>query len=181
LSETEAVTEEEVKETVSETSSEAPTEAVEEATEAVEKAATEAVEKVATVTKKETKEKWGIAHIYSSYNNTIIHITDLTGAETVTLSSGGQHVTADRYESSPFAAMKASNAAVGAAKTKGFTALHIKVRAVGGTGSRVPGPGAQAAIRALARGGFKIGRIDDCTPIPHDTTRKKGGKRGRRV
>ena len=66
-------------------------------------------------------------------------------------------------------------------KTKGFTGLHIKVRAVGGVGSRVPGPGAQAAIRALARGGFKIGRIDDVTPIPHDTTRKKGGKRGRRV
>ena len=181
MSETEAVTEEEVKETVSETLSEAPTEAVEEATEAVEKAATEAVEKAATVTKKETKEKWGIAHIYSSYNNTIIHITDLTGAETVAISSGGQHVTADRYESSPFAAMKASNAVVGAVKTKGFTALHIKVRAVGGVGSRVPGPGAQAAIRALARGGFKIGRIDDVTPIPHDTTRKKGGKRGRRV
>jgi len=174
LSETETVAEEEVKDPVSETSSE-------DATETVEEAATETSEKAAAVTKKETKEKWGIAHIYSSYNNTIIHITDLTGAETAAISSGGQHVTADRYESSPFAAMKASNAVVGAAKTKGFTALHIKVRAVGGTGSRVPGPGAQAAIRALARGGFKIGRIDDCTPIPHDTTRKKGGKRGRRV
>jgi len=182
LSETETVTEEEVKDPVSETSSEDATETVEEAaTETSEKAATETSEKAATVTKKETKEKWGIAHIYSSYNNTIIHITDLTGAETVAISSGGQHVTADRYESSPFAAMKASNAVVGAAQTKGFTALHIKVRAVGGVGSRVPGPGAQAAIRALARGGFKIGRIDDVTPIPHDTTRKKGGKRGRRV
>ena len=67
------------------------------------------------------------------------------------------------------------------AKIKGFTGLHIRVRAVGGVGSRVPGPGAQAAIRALARGGFRIGKIDDVTPIPHDTTRKKGGKRGRRV
>ena len=173
LSETEAVTEEEVKEQVSETSSEAPTETVE--------AATESVVKATTQTKKEGKEKWGIAHIYSSYNNTIIHITDLTGAETVSISSGGHHVNADRYESSPFAAMKAANSVVDAAKTKGFTALHIKVRAVGGVGSRVPGPGAQSAIRALARGGFKIGRIDDVTPIPHDTTRKKGGKRGRRV
>ena len=182
MSETETVAEEEVKDPVSETSSEDATETVEKAaTETSEKAAAETSEKAAAVTKKETKEKWGIAHIYSSYNNTIIHITDLTGAETVAISSGGQHVTADRYESSPFAAMKASNAVVGAAQTKGFTALHIKVRAVGGTGSRVPGPGAQAAIRALARGGFKIGRIDDCTPIPHDTTRKKGGKRGRRV
>lgn len=182
MSETETVTEEEVKDPVSETSSEDATETVEEtATKTSEKAEAVTSEKAATVTKKETKEKWGIAHIFSSYNNTIIHITDLTGAETVAISSGGQHVTADRYESSPFAAMKASNAVVGAAQTKGFTALHIKVRAVGGTGSRVPGPGAQAAIRALARGGFKIGRIDDCTPIPHDTTRKKGGKRGRRV
>ena len=182
MSETETVAEEEVKDPVSETSSEDATKTVEEtATKTSEKAEAVTSEKAATVTKKETKEKWGIAHIFSSYNNTIIHITDLTGAETVAISSGGQHVTADRYESSPFAAMKASNAVVGAAKTKGFTALHIKVRAVGGTGSRVPGPGAQAAIRALARGGFKIGRIDDCTPIPHDTTRKKGGKRGRRV
>ena len=132
-------------------------------------------------TKKEGPEKWGIVHIYSSYNNTIIHMTDLTGGETVSISSGGIHVNADRYESSPFAAMKAANAVVESAKTKGFTGFHIRVRAVGGVGSRVPGPGAQAAIRAIARGGFKIGRIDDVTPIPHDTTRKKGGKRGRRV
>lgn len=143
-------------------------------------------EDVQTITEKISepkvaKTKWGIAHIFSSYNNTIIHITDLTGAETVAISSGGIHVNADRYESSPFAAMKAANAVVEVAKTKGFTALHIRVRAVGGVGSRVPGPGAQASIRALARGGFKIGRIDDVTPTPHDTTRKKGGKRGRRV
>ena len=141
--------------------------------------------KLETVTKESQKtkveEKWGIAHIYSSYNNTIIHITDLTGGETVSISSGGCHVNADRYESSPFAAMKAANVVVESAKSKGFTSLHIRVRAVGGVGSRVPGPGAQAAIRALARGGFRIGKIDDVTPIPHDTTRKKGGKRGRRV
>jgi len=132
-------------------------------------------------TKKEGPAKWGIAHIFSSYNNTIIHMTDLTGAETVALSSGGVHVNADRYESSPFAAMKAANAVIESLRAKGFTGFHIRVRAVGGVGSRVPGPGAQAAIRALARGGFKIGRIDDVTPIPHDTTRKKGGKRGRRM
>ena len=48
-------------------------------------------------TKKEGPAKWGIAHIFSSYNNTIIHMTDLTGAETVALSSGGVHVTADRF------------------------------------------------------------------------------------
>ena len=176
LSETESVTEktDDAKNLVTETSSEV-------ASEASSEVASETKNESVTEAKKETNEKWGIAHIYSSYNNTIIHITDLTGAETVSISSGGCHVNADRYESSPFAAMKAANAVVDAAKTKGFTALHIKVRAVGGVGSRVPGPGAQSAIRALARGGFKIGRIDDVTPIPHDTTRRKGGKRGRRV
>ena len=176
LSETESVTEktDDAKNLVTKTSSEA-------ASEAASEVASETKNESVTEAKKETKEKWGIAHIYSSYNNTIIHITDLTGAETVSISSGGCHVNADRYESSPFAAMKAANSVVDAAKTKGFTALHIKVRAVGGVGSRVPGPGAQSAIRALARGGFKIGRIDDVTPIPHDTTRRKGGKRGRRV
>ena len=141
----------------------------------------------------EKPEKWGIAHIFSSFNNTIIHLTDLTGAETIAISSGGMHSNADRYESSPFAAMKAANAVVDVARARGFTGFHIRVRAVGGVGSRVPGPGAQAAIRALARAtsnkdddeagesAFRIGRIDDVTPIPHDTTRKKGGKRGRRV
>ena len=174
MSETEAVVEKEenVNSSVTETPSEVKAEVKTEA---------EVKTKVQPEIKTEGKEKWGIAHIYSSYNNTIIHITDLTGAETVSISSGGVHVNADRYESSPFAAMKAAKAVVDAAKTKGFTGLHIKVRAVGGVGSRVPGPGAQAAIRALARGGFKIGRIDDVTPIPHDTTRRKGGKRGRRV
>jgi small subunit ribosomal protein S11 len=147
----------------------------------IEKARAEVKTKSEPEVKKAGPDKWGIAHIFSSYNNTIIHMTDLTGAETVALSSGGVHVNADRYESSPFAAMKAANAVVESTRNKGFTGFHIRVRAVGGVGSRVPGPGAQAAIRALARGGFKIGRIDDVTPIPHDTTRKKGGKRGRRV
>jgi small subunit ribosomal protein S11 len=127
------------------------------------------------------QEKWGVAHIYSSSNNTIVHITDLSGAETIAISSGGVHVDADRLEGSPYAAIKAAQAAAEVAKMKGVTALHIKVRGVGGTGPRTPGPGAQAAIRALVRAGFKIGRIEDVTPIPHDTTRKPGGRRGRRA
>jgi small subunit ribosomal protein S11 len=67
------------------------------------------------------------------------------------------------------------------ARDKGITAIHIKVRAPGGSDARTPGPGAQAAIRALARSGLKIGRIEEVTPIPHDGTRRKGGRRGRRV
>ncbi|NJE05975.1 30S ribosomal protein S11 [Thermococcus sp. M36] len=127
------------------------------------------------------KEKWGVAHIYSSYNNTIIHITDLTGAETVSRWSGGMVVKADRDEPSPYAAMIAARRAAEEAMEKGFVGVHIKVRAPGGSRSKSPGPGAQAAIRALARAGLRIGRVEDVTPIPHDGTRPKGGRRGRRV
>ena len=67
------------------------------------------------------------------------------------------------------------------AKEKGFVGLHIRVRAPGGNGHRSPGPGAQATIRALARAGIKIGKIEDITPIPHDGTGRPGGKRGRRI
>ncbi len=125
--------------------------------------------------------KWGVAHIYSSPNNTIIHITDLTGAETVSRASGGMVVKADREKPSPYAAMLAASRVATEAMDKGITALHIKVRAPGGHGPKTPGPGAQAAIRALARAGFIIGRIEDVTPLPHDTTRRPGGRRGRRV
>jgi small subunit ribosomal protein S11 len=128
-----------------------------------------------------TNGKWGIAHIYSSFNNTIIHITDPTGAETIARYSGGMIVKADREESSPYAAMQAAARAAEEAMEKGFIGIHIKVRAPGGSGSKNPGPGAQAAIRALARAGLRIGRIEDVTPIPHDGTKRRGGRRGRRL
>jgi small subunit ribosomal protein S11 len=126
-------------------------------------------------------DRWGVVHIFSSYNNTLIHITDISGAETIARTSGGMFVKADRLESSPYAAMRAANAAATVAKDKGITAVHIKVRAPGGSGARTPGPGAQAAIRAIARAGFRIGRIEEVTPVPHDGTRRAGGRRGRRV
>jgi len=125
--------------------------------------------------------KWGIAHIYSSLNNTIVHITDLSGAETASRVSGGMVVKADREKPSPYAAMIGASRAAQMAMDRGITAIHIKVRAPGGHGLKTPGPGAQAAIRALARSGFIIGRIEDVTPIPHDSTRRPGGRRGRRV
>ncbi|MEM2888164.1 MAG: 30S ribosomal protein S11 [Candidatus Bathyarchaeia archaeon] len=127
-------------------------------------------------------EKWGIVHIYSSYNNTIVHMTDLSGAETIARACGGMFVKADRLQSSPYAAMRSAAYVASIAQEKGITAIHIKVRAPGGSSARTPGPGAQAAIRALARAGFKtIGRIEEVTPLPHDGTRRKGGRRGRRV
>ncbi|OIO61867.1 30S ribosomal protein S11 [Candidatus Woesearchaeota archaeon CG1_02_47_18] len=126
--------------------------------------------------------RWGIAHIFASYNNTIIHITDLTGSETIAKASGGMVVKADRLESSPTAAMAAAKRAAEDAMEKGINAIHVKIRAPGGhNGPSNPGPGAQAAVRALSRMGLKIGIIEDVTPLPHDGCRKKGGRRGRRV
>jgi small subunit ribosomal protein S11 len=131
--------------------------------------------------KKPRKKRWGIAHIFSSKNDTIITITDLTGAETIAVASGGMIVDADREEGSPYAAMQAAYKAAEKAKEKGITGIHIYVRAPGGNKSKTPGPGAQAAIRALARTGLEIGRILDVTPLPSDSIKRKGGRRGRRV
>ncbi len=125
--------------------------------------------------------RWGVAHIYASHNNTIIHITDLSGSETISKATGGMVVKAHRMESSPTAAMAAAKIAAEGAKDKGITGIHVKVRAPGGhNGPTNAGPGGQAAIRALSRSGLRIGIIEDVTTVPHDSCRKKGGRRGRR-
>ena len=126
--------------------------------------------------------RWGICNIYARYNNTIIHITDVTGTETIARSSGGQVVKADRLESSPTAAMMAAKKVAESALDKGINAIHVKIKAPGGhNGPPNPAPVAQASIRALSRMGLRIGLIEDVTPLPHDGCRKKGGRRGRRV
>jgi len=127
------------------------------------------------------EEKWGIAHILSTPNNTIVHITDITGAETIARYSAGMMTNKDREGGSPFPAMLAAKKAAEVAIMKGLTGVHIRVRAPGGTKSKIPGPGAQTAIRTLARAGLKIGVIEDVTPIIHGHMRPKGGRRGRRV
>lgn len=125
--------------------------------------------------------KWGIAHIYSSENNTIIHITDITGAETIARVSGGMMTNKAKDKGKPFPSMKAARKAAQDAAAKGLVGVHLRVRAPGGSKKRMPGQGAQPAIRALVRGGLRVGSIKDVTPIPHDGCRKKGGRRGRRV
>jgi len=124
---------------------------------------------------------FGVAHIFASFNDTFVHVTDLSGRETFARVTGGMKVKADRDEASPYAAMLAAQDVAVMIKERGITAVHVKIRATGGVRTKTPGPGAQSALRALARSGIKIGRIEDVTPIPTDSTRRKNGRRGRRL
>ena len=123
----------------------------------------------------------GVAHIYASFNNIIITITDLTGAETITRCSGGMVTKSAKDEGSPYVAMKVAQNAAENALEKGIDSVHVKIRGRGGKKGGSPGRGAQTAIRSLVRAGLKIGNIEDATPRPHDGTKPKGGKRGRRI
>ena len=141
------------------------------------------VEEVTEIAAKVTEDelRFGVAHIFASFNDTFVHVTDLSGRETISRVTGGMKVKADRDEASPYAAMLAAQDVAVKCKEVGITALHIKIRATGGNKTKTPGPGAQSALRALARAGIKIGRIEDVTPIPSDSTRRKSGRRGRRL
>lgn len=124
---------------------------------------------------------WAVLNIYSSFNNTHLHVTDLSGSETISKVSGGMVTKSNRLKGSPNVAMVMGKQVTEACLNKGINALHVRVRAVGGhNGPMKPGPGTQAAIRIMTRNGIKLGRIEDVTPVPHDTCRAKGGRRGRR-
>ncbi len=127
------------------------------------------------------KGKVGIAHIYATMNNTIIHVTDLSGAYTFSIHTGGSQVKAGRLGSSPRAAMDAAKKLAEELADKGISAIHVKVRAAGGIKSKTLGPGAKPALRALERAGLKILSIENVTPIPHDGCKRKGGRKGRRM
>jgi small subunit ribosomal protein S11 len=130
---------------------------------------------------KPREERWAVAHVYSSKNDTIITLTDMSGAETIAVGSGGMMVNADSQEGSPYAAMQAAYKVASEAKEKGITNINIRIRAPGGHNTKTPGPGAQAVVRVLARSGLRVNRIEDVTPLPTDTTKRPGGRRGRRV
>ncbi|EMA40289.1 30S ribosomal protein S11P [Halococcus morrhuae DSM 1307] len=119
----------------------------------------------------ETEDRWAVAHVFASFNNTIISVTDQTGAETLAKSSGGTVVKQNRDEASPYAAMQMAETVAEEVLAQGIEGVHVKLRGPGGNLQQSPGPGAQATIRALARAGLEIGRIEDVTPIPHDGTR----------
>ena len=115
-------------------------------------------------TKKQNKKRVseGIAHIHASFNNTLINITDRQGNAIAQSSSGAQGFRGSR-KSTPFAAQKAAEAVGDKVKMVGLESLEIQVRG--------PGSGRESAIRGLNSKGFKITKITDVTPIPHNGCR----------
>ena len=122
-----------------------------------------------------------VIHIFSSYNNILINATDLTGAETIAKCTGGQVVKKGSDKGSQFAAIRAAERIAESLHEKGFSQAIVRYRGAGGNKSPTTGPGAQQAVRSLTRAGIQVLRIEDCTPRPHDGTKRKGGRRGRRV
>lgn len=80
---------------------------------------------------KEGENVFGVAHIFASFNDTFVHVTDLSGRETIVKVTGGMKVKADRDESSPYAAMLAAQDVSERCKQLGINALHVKLRATG--------------------------------------------------
>ena len=128
--------------------------------------------------KKPKEERTGIAYIFSSSNNTIIHITDLAG-NTLSKVSGGMVTKHSRLKSNPTIAMFAAKKAAERPRDLGINNLYIRMR--GKTGGIGHGPGAHAAVKTLGKEGFRIINILDSTRIPRGGPKIKGGRRGRRV
>lgn len=127
---------------------------------------------------KPKEERPAIAYIYSTSNNTIVHITDLAG-NTLSRVSGGMITKHSRLKSSPTIAMFVAKKASERAHDLGITTLYIRLR--GRTGGIGLGPGAHAAVKSLDKEGFRIVNILDTTRVPRGGPKKKGGRRGRRV
>ena len=117
--------------------------------------------------------KLAIVHIFSTYNNTKMLATDVTGAETLAKSSGGIVTKSQHKQGSPYVAMKMAEQIASTLKTKGYDNIIVKVRAVGGIKAKNPGQGADAAITSLTRSGMNIVEIENVTPLPHDGCRPK--------
>lgn len=128
--------------------------------------------------KKIKDEKVGIAYVYSSGNNTIVHITDLVGS-TLSRVSGGMVTKHSRLKSSPTIAMFVAKRAAERPRDLGITSLYVRMR--GQTSGVGHGPGAHAAVKTLGKEGFRIITILDTTRVPRGGPKKKGGRRGRRV
>ena len=111
----------------------------------------------------------GQAHIHSSFNNTIVTITDPHG-NAISWSSAGALGFKGSRKSTPFAAQMASEAAAKAAMDHGMKSVDVSVKG--------PGPGREAAIRALQAAGLDVTAIKDVTPVPHNGCRPPKHPRG---
>ena len=125
---------------------------------------------------KKKDEKIGIAYIYSSGNNTIVHITDLAG-NTISRVSGGMVTKHSRLKANPTIAMFVAKRAGERASDLGFTKMYVRMK--GKTGAN-NGPGASSAVKSLGKA-FEIVSILETTRVPRGGPKKKGGRRGRRV
>ena len=125
---------------------------------------------------KKKDEKIGIAYIYSTSNNTIVHITDLAG-NTISRISGGMVTKHSRLKSNPTIAMFVAKRAAERASDLGFTKIYVRMR---GRTKGNNGPGASAAVKSLGKS-FDIVSILDTTRFPRGGPKQKGGRRGRRV
>jgi len=129
---------------------------------------------------KKQKEKRDIEatmNIYTSFNNTIVHVIDMSG-QTIARVTGGMVTKHNRLKANPTVAMFIAKRISEQLKEIGVGLLYVKIRAK--TGNPAPGPGANAIIKSLTREGFKILNISDTTRIPRGGPKKKGGRRGRR-
>jgi small subunit ribosomal protein S11 len=128
--------------------------------------------------KKDRPERTGIAYIFTSPNNTMIHITDLAG-NTLSRVTGGMITKHSRLKADPTIAMFAAKKASERARDLGITSLYIRSKAK--TNSPGFGPGGHAAVKTLGKEGFRIISVLDTTCVPRGGPKKKGGKRERRV
>jgi small subunit ribosomal protein S11 len=126
---------------------------------------------------KKKKEIEAILNIYTSFNNTLVHVTDMSG-KTITKITGGMVTKHDRLKANPTIAMFIAKRVTENIKDLGIKSLYVRIRAK--TRNPAPGPGAHAIIKSLTREGFKILNILDTTRNPRGGPKKKGGRRGRR-
>ena len=147
---------------------------------------TEESEKEKKIVKKESeehkekkkKELEAVIHIYTSFNNTIVHVTDMSG-RTLSKVTGGMVTKHSRLKANPTIAMFIAKRVSEELAPLGIKSLYVRIRAK--TGNNTPGPGAHAIIKSLTRSGFRILNILDVTRSPRGGPKKKGGRRGRRV
>jgi len=128
--------------------------------------------------KKSKKEIEAVVNIYTSFNNTLAHVTDMSG-RTLAKVTGGMVTKQGRLKANPTVAMFIAKRIAESIKDSGIKALYVRIRAK--TRNPAPGPGANAIIKSLSRDGFKILNILDTTRFPRGGPKKKGGRRGRRV